>query len=70
MKENKKFPVTITLNFQNEDEKEDFLSGLSDGWGENYCDLDHTNKRKHHYKNIDFNVKYVYNPERDEEIFS
>ena len=54
------YPVSIQLNFKNNDDKENFLASLSDGWGEGYCDLEHINKKLHHYKNKDFNVTFVY----------
>lgn len=35
-----KFPVAITLRFATEAKKREFLGGLIDGFGENYCDVD------------------------------
>lgn len=35
----KEYPVAITLRFKSDDEKKDFMTGLSDGWGENSCSL-------------------------------
>ncbi len=33
------FPFAVTLRFKSEAEKQDFMGGLSDGWGENVCSL-------------------------------
>ncbi len=33
------YPASITLRFRDEDERNEFLGQLSDGWGENYCRL-------------------------------
>jgi hypothetical protein len=32
-------PVEITLRFKSVEDKKEFLGGLMDGWGENYCNL-------------------------------
>lgn len=34
------FPVAVTLRFQNQEAKSEFMSALSDGWGENYVGLE------------------------------
>lgn len=31
--------VTVTLRFKNRDDRHHFMGGLTDGWGENACDL-------------------------------
>jgi hypothetical protein len=36
------YPVSVTLHFKNEAEKNFFMGGLSDGWGENACSLSWT----------------------------
>lgn len=33
------FPVVVELRFKSQDAKDQFLGGLSDGWGEDACDL-------------------------------
>jgi hypothetical protein len=35
-----KYPVTSTLHFKNEEERDEFMGQLSDGWGENLVYLD------------------------------
>lgn len=35
-----KYPVAVTLRFKSEAAKRNFLGGLSDGWGEGFCDLE------------------------------
>lgn len=32
-------PVAVTLRFRNERDRNYFMAGLSDGWGEGWCDL-------------------------------
>lgn len=32
------YPIEVTLRFKSQEDKEYFLAGLCDGWGENYCD--------------------------------
>jgi hypothetical protein len=34
------YPVKVKLHFKSEAARRQFLGGLSDGWGENYCDMD------------------------------
>jgi hypothetical protein len=34
------YPTTVTLHFISEDERDEFIGQLSDGWGENEVDLD------------------------------
>lgn len=33
-------PETVTFHFKDAAARHQFMGGLSDGWGENYCDLD------------------------------
>lgn len=33
------YPVSVTLHFKNERERDFFMAGLSDGWGEDACSL-------------------------------
>jgi len=40
------YPHRVTLCFKSEDEKKFFIAGLSDGFGENICDLDWEWKNK------------------------
>lgn len=32
-------PITVTLRFKSAADREAFMSGLSDGWGEDHCQL-------------------------------
>ena len=34
------FPVRVTLCFQGQADRDEFMGGLSDGFGENWCQLD------------------------------
>lgn len=46
MNDPSKYPVAVTFHFKDKKALQQFLGGLSDGWGENYCDMDWAWKKK------------------------